>query len=389
MFGLMRGCSCTLNLAERRAWRGYFCGLCLALKDNHGQLARIATNHDAALLAVLCDAQDSAPTISRTSYCALRRPFKITVADSQAPGAKFAASMALLMATTRIEDHIADSEQFWGSYPRFSVWVSRRWQHAAYQTASETGFAPSNIAVHTRRQEEVESTASQAFFYYSQPTELATAAAFQHTAVIANQPQNIPGLFEAGCLFGRIMYLLDSYQDLAADHLAGRFNALAASFEIVELERQATLIFQQAFATLQQHLKTLHFPHPQLIRKLLRQHLQHKAHQILDGKSTEPYPKLGDPQTNTDPVLSIAFTSEIYEEPVSENEADPDQETTPEEEMERQEGNTYSDPCYWSGGSCGEDDCDCDGDGDCDCGDMDCGDFGGLDCGDCGGLDCG
>ena len=151
MFGLMRGCSCTLDLAERQAWRGYFCGLCLAIKDNQGQMARIATNHDAALLGVLCDAQDPGNTTWRTSFCPLRRPIKTTIVDPQTPGAKFAASMAILMAATRVEDHVADGELFWGRHPRFSKWLSQKWQYAASQTAAATGFDAAIIAVQTRR----------------------------------------------------------------------------------------------------------------------------------------------------------------------------------------------------------------------------------------------
>lgn len=37
-------------------WQAHMCGLCLGLRDGHGQLARAATNTDAIVLSVLTEA---------------------------------------------------------------------------------------------------------------------------------------------------------------------------------------------------------------------------------------------------------------------------------------------------------------------------------------------
>ncbi len=63
----------------------------------------------------------------------------------------------------------------------------------------------------------------------TEPTEIATAAAFGHTAVLANKPANQAALAEAGRLFGRIAHLLDAVEDLTADTASGAWNPLTAT----------------------------------------------------------------------------------------------------------------------------------------------------------------
>ena len=54
---MIRPCRHTLGPTLRDEWIGHLCGLCLALRDGHGQLARVATNYDGLLISVLVRAQ--------------------------------------------------------------------------------------------------------------------------------------------------------------------------------------------------------------------------------------------------------------------------------------------------------------------------------------------
>ncbi len=54
-------------------WMAHLCGLCLALRDEHGHAARLVTNYDGLLVSVLTEAQ--APAVAprrRAAACALR-----------------------------------------------------------------------------------------------------------------------------------------------------------------------------------------------------------------------------------------------------------------------------------------------------------------------------
>ncbi|MGD9100438.1 MAG: DUF5685 family protein, partial [Anaerolineae bacterium] len=224
----------------------------------------------------------------------------------------------------------------------------------------------------------VEAQPDQDFFFYARPTELAVGAAFRHTAVIAHHPQNAGALHAMGRAFGRIVYLLDSYQDYAADLALDKFNALAACFKKERVQEQAEKIFRQAFVELKQHLDQLDLPQPALVRALLLRHLRRRGNRILE--------------------MDAPDGSDLVETPPSSWRQDKRRGASP---CCPQTADTCCDICYclsW----CEPDCCDCDGDGDgcdcggcdgCDCGDCDCGDCdcGDCDCGDCdcGDCDCG
>ncbi len=282
MFGVLRGTSCSLKRDDRQAWMGHICGTCIALRDNYGQPSRLTTNYDAALLSVLCEAQNPAPAEQITTFCPLRSKATMPIAAPDSGGAKYAASVALLMASTKIEDHVEDKETFLRHIPYLATKLARNWKKAATQTAQTLDFNTALIEEQTSRQSAVEAQPNRDFFYYSRPTEVAVGAAFRHTAVIAHCPQNADILYEMGQMFGRIMYLLDSYQDYAADVAANKFNALAASFREQDIKQHTERIFQQAYQNFRKQFHQLELAKPDLARKLLIQQLKQKGHRVLD-----------------------------------------------------------------------------------------------------------
>ena len=74
MFGVVRPCRHRLRGGLFGAWSAHLCGLCLTLRDIHGQAARLVTNYDGLLVSVLTEAQDPAVAPHRVAgRCALRR----------------------------------------------------------------------------------------------------------------------------------------------------------------------------------------------------------------------------------------------------------------------------------------------------------------------------
>jgi Family of unknown function (DUF5685) len=190
MFGVVQGCGCKLTKAERRDWVAHVCGLCLTLRRDHGQLARLTTNYDAALLLVLYEAQAKEPLPRRGHTCLLRPGLHADVVANDQPGARYAASICALIGATKIADHVADREG-WPSYlPGISARVADRWARQARRTADTLGFQTATIEAQTQRQPDVERQGSRDFSFFSQPTELAVGAAFGHIATLARRPAN-------------------------------------------------------------------------------------------------------------------------------------------------------------------------------------------------------
>ena len=51
MFGIIRPCRHRLGGELAAAWTAQLCGLCLALRDDYDQAARVATNYDGLVVS--------------------------------------------------------------------------------------------------------------------------------------------------------------------------------------------------------------------------------------------------------------------------------------------------------------------------------------------------
>ncbi|MGW4811195.1 DUF5685 family protein [Kitasatospora cineracea] len=232
MFGIIRPCRHRLSEGLHASWMAHLCGLCLALRDDHGQLARTATNYDGLVISVLVEAQSSRAEERRTAGpCPLRGMRTAPVARGE--GARLAAAVSLALASVKVRDHVVDGD---GVFARRSVAagarrVTRRWDRQSAGSAAAVGFDTGVLLAAAGRQEEAESAVSAggSLLLATAPTEEATAAAFAHTAVLAGRPGNAEALAEAGRLFGRLAHLLDAAEDRAEDEARGAWNPLTVS----------------------------------------------------------------------------------------------------------------------------------------------------------------
>ncbi|WP_181442561.1 DUF5685 family protein [Streptomyces tateyamensis] len=236
MFGIIRPCRHRLSEQLQAAWVAHLCGLCLALRDDHGQLARTATNYDGLIISVLVEAQRSAGAAPgggrrKAGPCPLRGMRSAEVAQGE--GARLAAAVSLALASVKVRDHVLDAD---GVFARRPVAVgaravARRWDRQSAGSATAVGFDTAVLLAAAARQDELERSAlpGDSVLLVTEPTETATAAAFAHTAVLADRPANAAALREAGRLFGRLAHLLDAAEDEQADLAAGAWNPLTAT----------------------------------------------------------------------------------------------------------------------------------------------------------------
>jgi hypothetical protein len=215
------------------SWAAHLCGLCLALRDGHGQFARVATNYDGLIISVLTEAQ-STPADGRrrtAGPCPLRGMRSAPVAQGE--GARLAAAVSLVLASAKVRDHVEDGDGAFGRRPvaLAARTVARRWDRAGARTGGDLGFDTAVLLDAVGRQADVEAAAGPGSNVLSvtEPTETATAAAFAHTAVLAGRPGNTAALREAGRLFGRLAHLLDAVEDYAEDARTGAWNPLTAT----------------------------------------------------------------------------------------------------------------------------------------------------------------
>ncbi|MEU2086364.1 DUF5685 family protein [Streptomyces albus] len=233
MFGIVRPCRHRLSEGLRTEWMAHLCGLCLALRGDHGQLARIVTNYDGLLVSVLTDAQTGRAGAARRTAgpCPLRGMRTATVAHGE--GARLAASVSLVLASAKIRDHIADRNGLLRRRPVAAAArrVAAGWDRAGARAGGSLGFDTAVLLDAVDRQTDVERAAGAGtpLTAVTEPTETATAAAFAHTAVLTGRPGNAAPLAEAGRLFGRLAHLLDAVEDQEKDAAEGAWNPLTAT----------------------------------------------------------------------------------------------------------------------------------------------------------------
>jgi hypothetical protein len=143
VFGIIRPCLHRLGGELGAAWQAHLCGMCLSLRDDHGQAARLATNYDELVISVLAEAQaDGAPERRTAGRCTLRRMRKLDVAIGDC--ARLAATVSLVLAAAKIRDHADDGDGD-GAFGRPGVRVAAtalaaRWAVASTRTGRELGF---------------------------------------------------------------------------------------------------------------------------------------------------------------------------------------------------------------------------------------------------------
>ncbi|BAJ26760.1 putative regulatory protein [Kitasatospora setae KM-6054] len=215
------------------SWMAHLCGLCLALRDDHGQLARTATNYDGLVISVLVEAQSPVTDTQRRTAgpCPLRGMRSAPVARGE--GARLAAAVSLALASVKVRDHVLDGDGVFARRPvaAGARRVTRRWDRQSADSAAAVGFDTGVLLAAARRQEAAETavTAGGPLLLATAPTEEATAAAFAHTAHLANRPRNAAPLAEAGRLFGRLAHLLDAAEDRHDDETHGHWNPLTVT----------------------------------------------------------------------------------------------------------------------------------------------------------------
>ncbi|MET9910565.1 DUF5685 family protein [Streptomyces sp. NPDC006476] len=233
MFGIVRPCTHRLGENLKSQWMAHLCGLCLALRGDHGQFARVVTNYDGLLISVLTEAQAEKAGIWRRTAgpCPLRGMRTASVARGE--GARLAAAVSLVLASAKVRDHVADGD---GLLARRPVALAARrvaasWGAAGARTGADVGFDTAVLVDAVDRQLGIEALAGPGtpLLTVTEPTETATAAAFAHTAVLAGRPRNAEPLAEAGRLFGRLAHLLDAVEDREADAASGAWNPLTAT----------------------------------------------------------------------------------------------------------------------------------------------------------------
>jgi hypothetical protein len=255
MFGLMRARNCGQTAEQKRFRRLNYCGTCKALGSFYGQKTRFLLNHDTVFLAELLSAVSGEDQTtwhrSLQSYNCLNLPQN----ESETPvSLQFAAMANVVLTEFKMDDQIADSK-------------SAKWKMAHkifsknFHKASETLrrqkfpvdelFALNDLQAEHEAQHFTTQTPDEILNFLAEPTARAVSLFFEHGAKSVEKAEFAGNFRELGGEFGKLVYLLDAFEDYEKDVRRQEFNAFRAAFGLSEIKLPVT-IRRQAIAKLRE-----------------------------------------------------------------------------------------------------------------------------------------
>ena len=211
MFGYVKVNKMDLTYREYEHYRGYYCGLCKCLKDNHGEISRLSLNYDITFLVLVLTSVYKPKSKVIEEGC-ITNPFKkkkkiineIT---------EYAASMNVLLAYYKLEDNLKDDKGLKDiiSYNLYKNKLKRAYEK--YPKKAEVIKEQLDILYNLEMQKNTNidlvsntfgNLMSEIFAY--------------------KQDEYESELRRIGFNIGKYIYLLDAYEDLDKDYKKGRYN---------------------------------------------------------------------------------------------------------------------------------------------------------------------
>lgn len=241
-------CSSKKNDLDYLYHRRHYCGTCKAIGQNYNQQSRLMLNFDTVFLSELLsqiekeDLNEWEENLQAVNTC-----FSMPV-DQLPFSLEYAAAGSVLFGVLKIEDNLQDEH-------RLRWKLAKRVYAASFEKAigqfEDWGIDTIYIQDWIEQQNEREQQKSThksieaSLVYYAEATAQITAYIFQQGGLRLNHKTD---LYQLGYSFGRLMYILDAFEDYEEDIFKHQFNPLvqcfgkAASLDTWQLEEVRSII---------------------------------------------------------------------------------------------------------------------------------------------------
>ena len=211
MFGYVKINKMDLTFREYEHYRGYYCGLCKYLKDNHGEISRLTLNYDITFLIVILTALyklDSDITYERCIANPLKKKMRIVNEITE-----YAASMNILLSYYKLEDNLYDDN---GIKDKLAYELYKGKLKKAYEKYPQKA---EYIKQQLGNLRELEKQESKSIDKVSN-----TFGNLMGEIFVYKKDEYEQNLRNIGFNLGKYIYILDAYEDLEEDNKKGRYN---------------------------------------------------------------------------------------------------------------------------------------------------------------------
>ena len=246
MFGYVRINKMDLTFREFDVYKGYYCGLCKYLKQNHGEISRLSLNYDITFLILLLTSVYR-PKSTITQEVCIANPIK-KKARIVNEVTEYAASMNVLLTYYKLEDNLHDDK---GIKDILAYHIYKGKLKKSYEKYPEKADYIKNQLLVLQNLEESNSTDIDA---------------------VSNTFGNLMGEIFAykndkyehdlriiGFNIGKYIYILDAYEDLDKDIKKGRYNPfIEYANKKEELRKRVDKLISISLGHLAQSIDNLH-----------------------------------------------------------------------------------------------------------------------------------
>lgn len=211
MFGYVRINKMDLTFREFDYYKGYYCGLCKYLKENHGEVSRLSLNYDITFLIVILTALyklDSDITYERCIANPLKKKMRIVNEITE-----YAASMNILLSYYKLEDNLYDDN---GIKDKLAYELYKGKLKKAYEKYPQKA---EYIKQQLGNLRELEKQESKSIDKVSN-----TFGNLMGEIFVYKKDEYEQNLRNIGFNLGKYIYILDGYEDLEEDNKKGRYN---------------------------------------------------------------------------------------------------------------------------------------------------------------------
>ena len=211
MFGYVRIKKMDLTFREFDYYKGYYCGLCKYLKENHGEVSRLSLNYDITFLIVILTALyklDSDITYERCIANPLKKKMRIVNEITE-----YAASMNILLSYYKLEDNLYDDN---GIKDKLAYELYKGKLKKAYEKYPQKA---EYIKQQLGNLRELEKQESKSIDKVSN-----TFGNLMGEIFVYKKDEYEQNLRNIGFNLGKYIYILDAYEDLEEDNKKGRYN---------------------------------------------------------------------------------------------------------------------------------------------------------------------
>ncbi len=207
MFGYVNVYKDELKIKHYDSYKAYYCGLCKRIGKNHNQLSRLSLNYDFTFLALLLDSLNDKPHSFSTEGCIKKIGKKKVI--SSAEGLDFAADMNVVFSYYKLKDDISDSHSI---KARLAILPFKR-------------RAKKIIAKYPDLCKEISDCLMRLDFLEETGCDICNKVAHEFGSVMRAMFSHYDeSLSSFGFELGRLIYLMDAYDDIEKDYKEKNYN---------------------------------------------------------------------------------------------------------------------------------------------------------------------